>query len=103
MVIHSLDGWALTELCDLRLAGLLCSHQPELHGSLATCPSGLSGSLRTELHGPFGSELHGSLAPWPSGLSLRTELDGPFKTELHGSLELRYKALLKLGYKALWN
>ena len=41
---------------------------PELHGSLATWPSGLSGSLGTKLYGPSGIELQGSL-----------------ETELHGS------------------
>ena len=34
---------------------------PELHGSLATWPSRLSGSLLTELYDPFESQLQGSL------------------------------------------
>ena len=40
----------------------------ELHSSLATWPSGLSGSLETELYDPYRIELQGSL-----------------ETELHGS------------------
>ena len=51
------------------------------------------------LCGPIEIELHVSLATWPSGLSgsLRTELHGPFETELLGSLELSYMAPWLLG------
>ena len=54
----------------------------------------MQGSFEAELRDPFEAELHGSLATWPSRLSgfLRAELHGPFETELHGSLEQSYMA-----------
>ena len=75
---------------------VLCGpFETKLHCSMATRPSGLSGSLRTEMHGPFDTDLrglfetklHGSLATGPSRLSgsLRTKLHGPFETKLQGS------------------
>ena len=57
LVIQSLNGWALTELCGPWLAEILCSHQTEL-----------CGSLDAKLQGSSETELRGSLATWPSGL-----------------------------------
>ena len=66
--------------------------ETELHGSLATWPSGLSGSLRTELYGPFETELSGSF---------ETELQALSKLSDMTLLGLSCKALLKQSYVAL--
>ena len=64
-------------------------HETKLLGSLAVrfLRTELHGPFETELRGPFETELHGSLATWPSGLSgsLRTELYDPLEIELQGS------------------